>query len=84
MSSVVGPGAQGEPLPAGAVVVRLAVLPKDYEATKIINPEVFALSSDDKASSLQALSVWHTELTTIEQARGFMAPSRSSTGLRYA
>jgi hypothetical protein len=58
------PGADGEPLPDGVEVFRLA---KQTNNGKF-PPEAFALSSEDKKQSVPRASTWASDLTTPDQA----------------
>lgn len=59
------PGSTGEPLPNNVNVIRLIRLSNDGRASDVD----FELSSEDKSSALQSLSVWEESLTTPFQAR---------------
>lgn len=72
MTDAIIPGQKGEPLPAGVIVVRLAKPSLNAAETHQANPLHFELSSDDKASDLQSLSVWVKALTPPEVARRLM------------
>jgi hypothetical protein len=58
------PGPEGQPLPAGAEVFRLAKATNNGQ----LGPEAFHLSSEDKAHAVPRLSVWETTNTTLDQA----------------
>jgi hypothetical protein len=62
------PGPDGEPLPSGEWVIRLAALPKDFPETGKVNEAVFELSTEDKNERNPRLSVWASGLTTERQA----------------
>jgi hypothetical protein len=66
------PGPTGVPLPPGEWVLRIAAVPKDFQETGQMNPEVFALSTEDRLETPPRLSVWAEKLTTPEQAWLFM------------
>ncbi|MBI3947759.1 MAG: hypothetical protein HY321_17700 [Armatimonadetes bacterium] len=70
------PGRDGEPLPAGVEVFRLAlglmVESKDFQQTGRVPRTVFDLSSGDKASSTPRLSVYASDLTRIAEAWAFL------------
>ena len=69
---ILQPGQEGERLPDSVIVLRLGVLSKDAQLAPRANETHFTLSSDDKASKLQSLSVWAEELTSAEAARELM------------
>ncbi len=71
-------GQQGERLPDGERVLRL--LKKTTNDGKV-SPDEFELSTQDKQSLLQSLSVWAERLTTPEQARAFMGDKKYSYSL---
>jgi hypothetical protein len=62
------PDQTGVSLPAGEWVLRIASVPKDFQETGQINPEVFALSTEDRREHPPRLSVWAEKLTSPEQA----------------
>jgi hypothetical protein len=62
------PGQDGEPLPAGEWVLRLAVLTQDIRETGRPSPKAFELSSEDRQGTPPRLSVWAERLTTPHQA----------------
>lgn len=57
----------GQPLPGGEWVLRLALLSKDVRDTGRPNPNAFELSSEDRQSTPPRLSVWVERLTTPHQ-----------------
>lgn len=71
------PGNRGEPLPADEKVLRLLKASKDSRVTDA----AFELTTQDKASPLQSLSVWVTQLTNPEQAREFMEENKETYSL---
>lgn len=81
MTDVIVPGQKGEPLLAGVIVVRLAKPSFIADETLQAHPLHFELSSADKASELQSLSVWAKELTPPEIARNLMGEKRAEYGL---
>lgn len=68
MMDPVRPGQDGEPLPAGEWVLRLAVISKDFLETGRASPKAFELSTEDKQGTPPRLSVWAERLTTPRQA----------------
>ena len=69
------PGKDGEPVPAGTQVFRIgkSIQPSaEAKRTGRVSPEMFELSSDDKNSKGQRLSIWVEELTIADQAWDFM------------
>jgi hypothetical protein len=69
------PGQHGERLPDQVIVLRLASLPSD--GIPRATPEHFNLSSEDKASELQSLTVWAKDLTPAKKAREFMGEKKA-------
>jgi hypothetical protein len=55
-------------LPASEWVLRLSVKSKDFQITRKVSPEAFALSTQEKRDSHPRLSVWSQTLTTPVQA----------------
>jgi hypothetical protein len=76
---VIQRGQHSDPLPDSIDVVRLADPAKDTSQTNRAHETHFELSSKDKESPLQSLSVWASELTPPLVARTFMGP----TGRKY-
>ncbi len=74
MSNNLRPGQKGERLPGGIVVVRLSKGVFDLASA---HASQFDLSTADKESDLQALSVWAIELTPVEKARDLMGDKRA-------
>ena len=66
-------GQQGDSLPSGEIILRLAKPSKDGN----VSPIAFELSSADEAAPLKSLSVWAETLTKPEQARNFLSPEYS-------
>jgi hypothetical protein len=62
------PGQDGEPLPAGEWVLRLAPISKDFLETGRPSPKAFELSTEDRKGTPPRLSVWAERLTTPRQA----------------
>ena len=71
-------GQRKERLPDGETVIRL--LRKTTSEGKI-SPDEFDLSSRDKASELQSISVWAVRLTSPEQAWEFMGEKKEAYSL---
>lgn len=71
-------GKQGERLPDGENVLRLV---KKTTNDGKVSPDEFELSTQDKQSPLQSLSVWAGRLTVPEQARAFMGDRQESYSL---
>jgi hypothetical protein len=61
-------GRDGEPLPSGEWVLRLAALTKDVLESDRPSPKAFELSTEDRQSLPPRLSVWAERLTTPHQA----------------
>jgi hypothetical protein len=74
---ILQPGQEGERLPDGVIVLRLGKLSKDAQLAPEANEMHFTLSSEDKASKLQALTVWAEELTSAQTARDLMGANRA-------
>ena len=68
-------GKQGERLPEGENVLRLL---KKTTKDGNVSPDEFELSTQDKNSALQSVSVWAEQLTTPEQAREFMGDKKDA------
>ena len=66
------PGPDGEPLPAGVRIIRLAVPPKDFHETGRVSPLTFKLSSKEENESPPRLSVFAEDLTTPPQAAAIL------------
>jgi len=71
-------GQQGEPLPDAVIVFRLGFPSKDAPNELIANVGHFALSTEDRASELKALSVWAKDLMPPEQACSLMGDRASA------
>lgn len=71
-------GQKKERLPDGESVLRL--LKKTTKDGKV-SPDEFELSTLDKQSELQSLSVWAERLTSPEQAREFMGEKKDAYSL---
>jgi hypothetical protein len=74
MTDALRPGPKGTPLPGGTVVLRLAIPSKDQMVSEVS----FELSSEDKASDLQSLTVWAEDLTPADRARALMAKNKAA------
>lgn len=76
------PGADGDPVPAGTLVFRIGkntdVSPAGLERCVAL-PIMFELSSADKTSAGQRLSVWIEALTIADQAWDFMGATPART-----
>src|SRR6266545_1749485 len=72
------PGQQGARLPSGVSVLRLAPLSSDALETPKASVAHFILSTDDKASALQSLTVWAKDLTPAKTAREFMGENKAA------
>jgi hypothetical protein len=73
--SKVRAGKDGEPVPAGTRVFRIGKrtqLSPEAKRTGRASPEMFELSSEDKNSEGQRLSIWVEEITIADQAWDFM------------
>jgi hypothetical protein len=69
------PGKDGDPVPAGTLIFRIGIKTKlSPEALRKgkASPEMFELTSEDKESEGQRLSIWVEELTIADQAWDFM------------
>jgi len=76
------PGKDGDSVPTGTLVFRIAknvYLSPHALAQRRALPEMFELSSADKASPGKRLSVWVEELTIADQAWDFMGAKPDST-----
>jgi hypothetical protein len=62
------PGADGEPVPRGVRVLRLALWSKDFEERRKVSPIAFKLSSLEERQQPPRLSVFVEDLTTPKQA----------------
>lgn len=73
--NTVPPGKDGDPVPTGTLVFRIAEntepSPVAIETGKA-SPMMFTLTSADKNSRGQRLSIWVEELTIADQAWGFL------------
>jgi hypothetical protein len=69
MTNPLRAGGKGHPLPDGELVLRL--ITKTTGEGKV-SPEEFELSTEDKRYDPPLLSVWAQQLTTPEQALGFL------------
>ena len=65
---IVRPGADGDPVPDGSRVIRLAVRSKDLQETGKVLPLTFKLSSTERQDKPARLSVFVEDLTTPAQA----------------
>lgn len=73
-------GPNDSPLPEGEIVLRLyTTMPSDGKA----QPNMFEFSSDEKAEEYKRISVWASSLTTPQQARSFMDPSKEYEAVIY-
>lgn len=78
MSERLTRGEHGEPLPSGATVFRLAKVSSDGQEALKASPAMFTLSTRDRETPLQGLSVWVNSLTTADQARSLMQGTGSA------
>jgi hypothetical protein len=62
------PGADGEPVPGNARVIRLAQRSKDFDEHGKVSPAAFQLSSTEERQHPPRLSVFIEDLTTPMQA----------------
>jgi hypothetical protein len=80
--STTHPGKDGDPLPNGALIFRIGknthASPAAIEQRKAL-PAMFELSSEDKESPGQRLSIWAEELTIADQAWDFMGANPART-----
>lgn len=73
--NILCPGDDGDLLPAGTLVFRIAENAEPSPAaieTGKASPMMFELSSADKKSPCQRLSIWVEQLTIADQAWGFL------------
>lgn len=70
-------GQQGEPLPDGSRCFRLGYTQSEAPEDLIADAAHFALSTEDKGSKLQTLSVYVTALISSQRARELMTGAAS-------
>lgn len=75
MNERLQPGNRGEPLPAGETVLRFLKASLHGRVTDA----AFELTTLDKTSPLQSLSVWAARLTSPEQAREFLGDQKDAS-----